>query len=256
LKQYSLLKIAIIDDEAPARQSLRTMLASYRPDCQLVGEADAVATGIQLLRLSKPDLVLLDINLTDGSAFDLLDAFPNAGFKVVFTTAYDEFSLKAFRYNALDYLLKPILPRDLVASIDRATQRPLADQLPKLENLRAQGPNRQLNRLALHSADGLVFLRLDQIIRMEADSNYTTFHCANHERHTVIRPLKEFEELLPDNQFFRIHQSHLINFEFVKKVLKKDGGFVVMEDGSQLPMARRRKDEFMAWLLENRGDVA
>ncbi|MCU0345732.1 MAG: LytTR family DNA-binding domain-containing protein [Saprospiraceae bacterium] len=250
------MRIAIVDDETPARQSLTTMLTTFRPDCRLVGEANCVSTGIQLLRLAKPDIVLLDINLTDGSAFDLLDAFPNAGFKVVFTTAYDEFSLKAFRYNALDYLLKPILPRDLVASIDRATQRPLAEQSPKLVNLRNEAPNHQLSRLALHSADGLVFLRLDHIIRLEADSNYTTFHCSNHERHTVIRPLKEFEELLPETRFFRIHQSHLINFDFVKKVLKKDGGFVVMADGSQLPMARRRKDEFMAWLLENREDVA
>lgn len=243
------LTIAIVDDELPARQSLTTMIANLRPDCQIIGEADSVATGIQLIRQLGPDLVLLDISLEDGTGFDLLEMFPQMGFKVIFTTAYDDFAVKAFRYNALDYLLKPILPRELVGSIDRAKQESKHDHEIKLKHLLEETKN-QTNKLVLHSQEGLVFLKLDQTVRLEADGNYTTFFNLQNERNTISQPLREFEEMLPSDSFFRIHQSHIINFNFVKKLVKRDGGFVAMEDGSQLPIARRRKEQFVEWLMQ------
>ncbi|MCC6723709.1 MAG: response regulator transcription factor, partial [Saprospiraceae bacterium] len=221
-------RVVIIDDEEPARKILQNLLNTLRPDCQIVGEADSVASGIKLIRQTSPNLVFLDVAMEDGSGFDLLEMFPTMNFKVVFITAFDNFAIKAFRYNALDYLLKPILPRDLVNSVDRASSELEESHALKLKNLTTQASTRQLSKLALPSQDGLLFVRLDQIVRLEADGNYTTLFTIDKERYIVAQPLCDFEELLPESSFFRTHQSHVINFDFIKKLIKKDGGYISM----------------------------
>jgi len=243
-------RIAIIDDEAHARQSIRTMLSTLCPDVEVVGEATGVASGVQLIRQSNPQAVLLDISMEDGTGFDLLDHFPRLDFKVIFTTAFDHFALKAFRYHAADYLLKPIVPKELMAAIDRLQNEAPESHAEKIRHLLVENRHQHFTKIVLSTQEGLVFLPLDQILRLESEGSYTTFHMLNKERHVVARPMKEFEEMLPDDSFFRIHQSHIVQRGFVRKVLKEDGGFVAMEGGGKLPLANRRKQEFLDWVIK------
>ena len=238
-------RLAIIDDEADARQALRSLLELFCPQVSVCGEAAGVASAYALLRQTQPDGILLDISLEDGTGFDLLDRFPQADFQVIFTTAHDEFALKAFRYHAMDYLLKPINPEELAQAVDRITTRPAADLQQQLHHLLESTRSRQFDKIALHSLEGMIFLQLDQIVHLESDGSYTTFHLLNKERHLVARPLKDFEELLPPDEFFRLHQSHLVRIPFVKKILREEGGYAVMEDDCKIPIARRRKSDFM-----------
>ena len=238
-------RIALVDDEADARQLLRSMISSLCPDVEVCGEADSVESAYVLIRQTQPHVVLLDISLEDENGFDLLDKFPHPTFQVIFTTAHDEFALKAFRYHALDYLLKPINPVELAQAIDRVKQEVIPNFQAKISNLLESTRNKQLNKITLNSQEGMVFLRLDQIIRIESEGSYSTFYLLNQERHVVSRPMREFEELLPKDLFFKLHQSHLINLAFVKKILREEGGYALMEEGCKVPIARRRKDEFL-----------
>ena len=238
-------RIALVDDEADARQLLRSMISSLCPDVEVCGEADSVESAYVLIRQTQPHVVLLDISLEDENGFDLLDKFPQPTFQVIFTTAHDEFALKAFRYHALDYLLKPINPVELAQAIDRVKQEVIPNFQAKISNLLESTRNKQLNKITLNSQEGMVFLRLDQIIRIESEGSYSTFYLLNQERHVVSRPMREFEELLPKDLFFKLHQSHLINLAFVKKILREEGGYALMEEGCKVPIARRRKDEFL-----------
>lgn len=242
-------RIAIIDDEAHARQSIRSMLAALCPDVEVVGEASCMESGVQLIRQCSPQAVLLDISMDDGTGFDLLDQFPRLDFKVVFTTASDHFALRAFRYNAVDYLLKPIVPKELMAAIDRLHAETTESHAEKIKHLLAGNRAQHFSKIVLSTQEGLVFLPLDQVVHLESEGNYTNFHLLNGERHVVSRPMKEFEEILPDDIFFRIHQSHIVQRCFVQKILKEDGGFVVMEGGKKLPLANRRKQEFLDWVM-------
>ncbi len=238
-------RIALVDDEADARQLLRSMISSLCPDVEVCGEAGSVESAYVLIRQTQPHVVLLDISLEDENGFDLLDKFPHPTFQVIFTTAHDEFALKAFRYHALDYLLKPINPVELAQAIDRVKQEVIPNFQAKISNLLESTRNKQLNKITLNSQEGMVFLRLDQIIRIESEGSYSTFYLLNQERHVVSRPMREFEELLPKDLFFKLHQSHLINLAFVKKILREEGGYALMEEGCKVPIARRRKDEFL-----------
>ena len=237
-------RIAIVDDEADARQMLRSMITTLCPDVEICGEADSVEQAYVLIRQTRPHVVLLDISLEEGNGFDLFDKFQLPDFQVIFTTAHDEFALKAFRYHALDYLLKPINPVELAQSIDRI-QKASNNYSDRFQNLLESARSGQLNKIALSSQEGMVFLCLDQIIRIESEGSYSTFYLRNQERHVVSRPMREFEDLLPKALFFKIHQSHLINLTFVKKILREEGGYALMEEGGKVPIARRRKDEFL-----------
>lgn len=238
-------RIAIIDDEAHARQFLRTLIAKLCPEVEIVGEADGVGTGLQLIRQTHPDAVLLDISMEDGSGFDLLDFFPQLNFKVIFTTAHDEFALRAFHYAAIDYLLKPIQPKELMRALERVREVQMEMYSEKmrhlLDNVRQQRPL----KITLQTLEGLTLLKLDSILYLTSENTYTTFFLKGGERMVVSKSIGEFEALLPGDSFFRIHQSYLVNLAFVRKILKDDGGSVVMEDGTNLPLARRRKDEFL-----------
>ncbi len=238
-------RIAIVDDEQDARQALRTLLETYCPDVEVCGEADSVESAFALIRQTQPDAILLDISMEDGTGFDLLDKFQRTSFQVIFTTAHDEFALKAFRYHALDYLLKPINPVELAQTIDLLKIENQEDYQTRINNLLESARTRQLDKITLTSQEGMVFLNLDQIVRLESDGSYTSFYLPDKERHLIARPMKDFEDLLIGHDFFRIHQSHIVQLSFVKKVLREDGGYALMEDGFKAPIARRRKEEFL-----------
>ncbi len=243
-------RIAIIDDEPDARQALRTLITALCPGIDICGEADSVATAFVLLRQTQPQAILLDISLGDGTGFDLLDKFPQLPFQVIFTTAHDDFALKAFRYHALDYLLKPINPVELVAAIDRVQEVPPTDYPTRINHLLESHRTGQLSKITLTTQHEMVFVNVDQIVHLESDGSYTTFHLLTKERYVISHPLKTFEDMLPITDFFKLHQSHLINLTHVKAVLREDGGYALMKNGYKIPIARRRKDEFLKVLKE------
>lgn len=245
-----MLRIAIIDDEADARFTLRTFLKKYCSEDQLVGEASGVAESYQLILQEQPDVLLLDIAMQDGTGFDLLDKFSNFNFQVIFTTAFDDFAIKAFQYNALDYLLKPIDADDLVRSLKRVRANSQKDFQQKIKGLLKLTQTQQVDKIALSSMKGLIFLRLNDITHLEADGNYTTFWMMNGESHTVVRTIKEYEELLPTNFFFRCHQSHIVNLNFVKRFIKEDGGQIQLDNGKKITVSRRKKDRLIERLTE------
>jgi two-component system LytT family response regulator len=200
----------------------------------------------QILRSHEVDLVLLDVQMEDGTGFDLLDRFKTWHFNVIFTTAHDEFAVRAFRYHAIDYLLKPIAPEDLVEAVNNAKARSDNELRQKqFQHLLETTTNRSFDRLTLNTSTGPIFINTQEISHIETYGNYVFVFLVNNERHLVSRNLKEFEEMLPEPAFFRIHQSHMVNTAMVKKFEKDDGGYAVMKNGVKLPVARRRKEEFL-----------
>lgn len=245
-----MIRVVIVDDEPATRNLLRQLFEDYFPDVDLVGAADDVASGIKLLEKEKPDLLLLDIQMPDGSGFDLLNHFETPDFQLIFITAYDKFALKAFDYNAIDYLLKPLEPKSLKKAIEKTRKNSDRTLSPRLKGMMEVLETRQAQRIALSSAEGYAFYNLDEIVRLESSGGYTTFHIADGERTTVAKTLKDYEELLPEDMFFRVHQSHIVALKFVRKFLKAENGQAMMTDGYKVPVARRKKDKFIELLTK------
>lgn len=239
-----MLNAVIIDDIAEARETLKQDLSDYCPDVHVIGEADGVVTGAKEIRSASPDLVFLDIQMNDGTGFDLLEVLGDHSFKVIFTTASDSYAIKAFRFSAVDYLLKPVDPDELVTAVKK-----VIDSDDQKENLDLLADNmsgrKQLKKLALHTQEKIHIANIDEIVRCESNVNYTMFHFADGGRLLVTKTLKEFDEMLHDSGFIRTHQSHLINANFVKEFVKSDGGYIVMTDGSDVPVSTRKRSEVL-----------
>ena len=199
-------QIVIIDDEADARATLRDFLTSYCPNVEILGEADGMMSGLKLIRTVKPHAVLLDIQMKDGTGFDLLDKFKPPDFQVIFTTAFDEFAVKAFKYNAVDYLLKPISIDELMAATDKISARHQSNiSQEQINGVRHSVKTKEFERLALSSSDGVHFVELSALVRLKSDGNYTTFYLVNGEKITVSKPIKH------SLTFCRFHFSEPIN---------------------------------------------
>lgn len=242
-------RIALVDDEQSSRIILNGYLKKHCPGTAVVGEAGSVSEAEQLLRMTEVDLLMLDVQMEDGTGFDLLDRFTTWNFNVIFTTAHDEFAVRAFRYNAIDYLLKPIVAEDFVLSVNKAQAKiDHGFRQQQIAQLLETTTQKNFNRITLNTADGPVFTRTGEILRLETYGNYSFVYLINGERLLVPRNLKEFEEMLHEPEFVRVHQSHIVNTSLVKKVIKDEGGQAVMKDGSKIPVARRRKEEFLSLL--------
>ncbi|MCB0761883.1 MAG: response regulator transcription factor [Flavobacteriales bacterium] len=242
-----MIRAIIVDDEEDARKTLRVFVNQYCPKIELIAEADGVQDAYRKIMAHEPDLVFLDIQMDDGTGFDLLAKFRNPSFGVIFTTAFDEFAIKAFKFSAIDYLLKPIDPDELIEAVSKVDVSK-EDNAARLQGLMENKGKTEMDRLTLSSQEGLTFVKLENIMRLESDSNYTHFFLTTGEKITVPKSLKEYEAVLPVSRFFRTHQSHIVNLNYVKKYIKEDGGYVLMEDGSEVLVARRRKEEFIAVL--------
>lgn len=248
------MKAVIIDDEAHHRDYLKSLLAEYCPHVQLLAEADGVEAGLQLLRTHHPDLLLLDVEMQDGTGFDLLQKIQPVDFHVVFTTAHQHFALQAFRFSALDYLLKPIEAELLVAAVSKAAEtKKASDMQVKLTALlgNIQSMSTQPKKMVLKDSDNIHLVAVSDIIRLEADSNYTIFHLADQRRILVSKTMKDYERMLEDHFFFRCHQSHMINLHYLQRIGKRDGGSVIMKDNTELPLSSRKRETLIA-LLEQR----
>ena len=238
------IKTIIIDDEEDARQMLQLLLKKYS-SIEIIGEAASVQEGITLIKESNPVLVFLDIELTDGTGFDLLNHFPEADFQIVFVTAYDEFAIKAFKYNAIDYLLKPIDPLELEKVIQKIQNGIQPNWAKQIDALLSTVKEKKVEKILLGTSEGMHVIKLSEIIHIEAEGSYCNIFLINNDRLIVSKNMKELESLLDSKIFFRAHQSYIVNLNFVKKVLKDEGGLILLQDDSKVPISRRRKEDFL-----------
>jgi two-component system, LytTR family, response regulator len=243
------MRAIIIDDEPKNVRILKKLLEDYCPQIEVAGFAGDAKAAYTTIREIKPELVFLDIEMPYGNAFDLLDKLLPVDFEIIFITAFDDYTLKAFKYSALDYLLKPVDIDELKAAVKKAVEKIAGKNINlQLGNLLSNLKNNQvtLQKIALPAADGIVFINVEEIIRCEASGNYTIIFADSKEKITASKTIKDYEELLPPGIFCRIHNSHIINLNRIKKYHRGRGGFVVMDDGTSIEVASRRRDEFLA----------
>ncbi len=244
-----MINAILIEDDQNLREGMKKLLTLFAPTIKIIGEADSVASGIVAMDTLRPQVVFLDIQLNDGTGFDILEkaAEKNSAITshIVFITAHEQYAIKAFRFSALDFLLKPVDPDELQKVIqkiekvvDGKNDFSHIDLL--LENIRKNVDN--FKRIALSTSDGIHLFDISDIIRCESEDNYTKFYIKNHKPILISKTLKEYEELLAEHNFERIHQSHLINLKYLKSYIKSDGGYVVMADGSRLAISQRKRE--------------
>jgi len=243
------LTAIIIDDIKLARETLKADLSEYCPQISLIGEADSVVSGLKLLKKESPDILFLDIELEDGIGFDILELLGDKlDSKVIFTTASNEYAIKAFQVAAVDYLLKPVDPDLLVKAVEKTQLSASSnkDQMVLLsDELKSE---KRLSKIALHTLDKIVIADINNIIRCEASGNYTTFHLKGGDKVMVTKTLKEYDALLRACNFIRTHQSHLANANLIKEFVKTEGGYLLMTDGSNVPVSVRKRAEVVQYL--------
>lgn len=246
-----MIKAIIIDDMEQARVTLKKDLQTYTPDVEVIAEAGGVVEGAKLLKSVKPDILFLDIQMQDGSGFDLLDILKEINFKIIFITASDAHAIKAFRYAAIDYLLKPVDPDELKEALKKFGNEKMNEaEKYKLLNDTLKGSQKTHEKLALHTQDKIHIVNISDIMRCESNVNYTEFYFTNAKKLLVTKTLKDFEDLLGDQGFYRVHQSHLINTRYIKEFVKTDGGYLIMNDGSSVPVSTRKRPEVIKMLEE------
>lgn len=243
-----MLTAIIIDDESSSRNALSQKLHNHCLEVTVIAECENGEEGIENIEQKKPDIVFLDVEMPRMNGFTMLQQLKNKNFEVIFITAYNHYAVQAIKVSALDYIVKPVEVEELKAAVEKVSikrNQPYANNRVEilLQNLLDEKKEHQ--RIAISSMEGLQFVLTDEIIYMEANSNYTTFFLTGGRKITATRTLKDFEELLPATIFIRIHHSFLINKNGVEKYIKGDGGQVLMKNGVKLDVARRKKEEFM-----------
>lgn len=242
-----MITATIIDDEKKCVSYLSKTLEKKFPEISVIGTAQNVAEGLKLLQHHKPDILFLDIEMPGKNGFELLNAIGEINFEVIFTTAYNEYAIKAIRFAALDYLLKPVDEEELKQALERYKQKKkqtTGDQINLLfDNLKNIA--NAFTKISVSTADGVIFLNVADIIYCEATGSYTHFFLKNKEKLLSSRTLKDFEEMLSENNFFRIHHSYLINMNEIKRYIRGEGGSVIMSNGNEVLVSRRKKEEFI-----------
>ena len=249
-----MIKAIIVDDEAHCRKTLAVLLKEYCPDVQLEEQCGEAESGLAAIRRLKPDLVFLDIEMPHMNGFEMLEKMSQINFEIIFTTSYDHYAIKAIRFSALDYLLKPVDHEELQRAVQKVSQRmhsPLQQQMEILLQKLHQ-PVSPVQRIALPTMEGLQMVAVNSIISCTSDSNYTTFLLKNSQKLVVSRPLKEVEEMLEEYSFMRVHNSHVINLNEIDKYIKGEGGYLVMTDGSTVDVSRSKKEVLLNRLRPNR----
>jgi two-component system LytT family response regulator len=245
------MKAVIIDDEKRTRELIAKMIESFDLGIQTFPVGENVASGLKAIEEIQPDFVFLDIQMPDGTGFDLLRMVPNKKFEVIFITAHEEFAIKAIKFSALDYILKPVDPEELKAAVERALEnKTSAKEEIQYEALQQNMQPTQKRRLVLKTQESVYVVDLDNIVRCEADRNYTSFFLADGKKILVSKTLKDYEVLLSSHNFLRVQQSHLVNLNFVDRYDKGNGGSVVMKDGSEVPLSTAKREIFFK-ILEN-----
>jgi len=244
-----MIRAIIVDDELNARENLSFLLSEHCSGVQVVATADNVSDAVHAIRDHNPDLIFLDIEIGEGSGFDVLERISGSQAEVIFTTAFNQYAIKAFKFSAVDYLLKPIDISDLKDSVSRAEQRikqnHISQSLESLMNNLSEN-NRKLRKIGLPVQGGVQYFPLEEIVRLQSQSNYTTFYLTHSREFLVSKTLKEYDEMLSEQGFVRVHQSHLINVDHISQYQKADGGYVILTDGSNVPLSKNYKDNFLS----------
>lgn len=246
-----MIKAILIDDEAKARQGLRLVLEKYCPEVAILALCESPEIGLEKIKSLQPELVFLDVQMPRMSGFDLLERIPEINFDVIFVTAYDRYAIKAIKFSALDYLLKPIDVDELMAAVHKISAKKQDKSLQYKSLFNNVKPDAEkLRRLAIPSENEIIMQPVDEIIYCEADSSYTTLFLANNKKITVAKTLKEFENILPETDFCRIHHSTLVNLAHVVKYVKGEGGYIIISNDQHLNVSRRKKDSFLQQLYQ------
>ena len=239
----------IVEDMPDALALLQQEIAMAHPDIEVIATARSVVDAAKILRRSQPDILFLDIMLGDGTGFDILEIFPDITSKIIFVTASDEYALRAFKFAAIDYVLKPYSSEDLGMAIARAKEqlRPTEERLSLLKDT-FSAPERRPDKISLHTLDKIIIVGLDDIVRCESDSNNTTFHLRDKRKIFVTKTLKYFAEMLRQYDFVRVHQSHLVNLPYISAFIKTDGGYLMLKNGENVPVSVRKKPQIIELL--------
>ena len=243
-----MIKAVIIDDEVHCLDTLSLLLKEYCPDVQIMEQCRSAKKGLEAIEKYKPDLVFLDIEMPSMNGFEMLEQFSEIPFAIVFTTSYDQYAIKAIRFSALDYLLKPIDPNELISAVKKVQEQrhlPVAEQFQMLLK-QIQGKEHHFNKIAVPTSEGFELIPADQVLYCEANDNYTHLFLKNKATIIACRTLKEMEEQLQDFPFFvRVHHSYLVNLNEVTKYVRGEGGYLVMSNGSTVNVSRSRKEALM-----------
>ncbi|MGZ3900913.1 MAG: LytR/AlgR family response regulator transcription factor [Bacteroidia bacterium] len=243
------MKTLIVEDEKKSRDMLAAIIQKNCPQLEIVGLANNVKEGVEMINSLNPELVFLDISMPDGSGFDLLEKVQGHKFELIFATASDQHAIRAIKYSACDYLLKPIDIDELKAAVDKAMQKKKIAP-PSMENLQfliqqLKRTDDNFQKITLPTGNAYEIVNIKDIIRCEADTSYTIFYLTDKRKLMVSAGLKHYEELLPEHDFIRVHHHHLINMNHVVRFLKEDGGYAVMSDGTKIEISRRKKEAFL-----------
>ena len=243
-----MIRTLIVEDEKHALELLSSIVNDYCSELELLESASSLAEGKRLIDTLRPDLVFLDIQLGDDSGFDLLRELVHKDFKLIITSAYDHYALEGFKHEAIDYILKPYSPSLIVSAINRVKkQRKEEEVFEKLAAIiRPQEASLAHNKLSISTSDGVHLVDYDNIIRLEAQKSYCEIRLKDKSKLLVSKSMGEIEKQLPQTKFFRVHSGHLVHMACVSQISNQDGGYLIMTDGSQVPLARRRKQEFLA----------
>lgn len=243
------MKALIIDDEKRARNVLHILVEENCPKITQILEADNLLSGVEIIKQEQPNIVFLDIEMPEHSGLEILNFIEKEvyNFEIIFTTAYSEYAIQAFQLSAIDYLLKPVRPSQVKAAVDKAIAFLGNSQINKrLSELKESLQNSNFKKIGLPNADGIKFVNFNEIIALEADGMYTKVSTIKDDTILVSKPLKFFVDLLKDMKtFYRPHRSHLINLSYIKEYIKKDGGYILMENVKTIPISRDKKDEFL-----------
>lgn len=243
-----MIRAVIVDDEKNNIGALQTLIDQFCPEVEVEGTATNAQEAFTVINQVQPHLVFLDIEMPYGNGFDLLEKMMPITFEVIFVTAFDRYAITAFKYAALDYLLKPVnideLKRAVSRSAIRIGEKNVNTRIESLiGNIRSDSPG--LKKIGLPTADGLIFEEVDNIMHLQAESNYTIVFINNKKKMMISKTLKEFEDILPPNLFYRLHHSHIVNLNYITKYYKGRGGYVELSDGTMVEVSTRKKDDFL-----------
>ena len=239
------LTAVLVDDIPSALDNLKQTIADFVESIEIIGEADGVVKGAKLIKELKPDIAFLDIEMPDGTGFDIIDLLPDTlQTRIIFTTGSEEYAIKAFRYAAVDYLLKPIDPDDLNIAVNKAMSQAITAGVAQ-QVWKDKSPDGIPTRLALHTSDEVMVVNITDIVRCQSMDNYCHVHLSSGKKVFMSKPLKHFAGLLEPANFIRVHQSHLVNFDCIQSFVKKEGGYLLLKDESQIPVSLRKRAELM-----------
>jgi len=244
------IRTVLVDDEKNSLIIMQKLLEKHTPNVEVIASAQSVAEGIEVIDTEKPDLVFLDISMPDGDGFEVLEKVSHTNFQVIFSTAYDQYAIRAFEVSALHYILKPVKPEDLIEALKRfeelSSEGDLSEKIKILSGALKETPN----RLVLPTSNGMHIIDIEEIIRCESSNNYTTFFFKERQKIVVSKSIQLYEQMLSHSHFCRIHNKHLVNLKFIKKYVKGRGGHVLLNDGSQVDVSDGRKKNFLSKLSE------